>query len=509
MIEERKDVVSKKLGAELQGPSQNESVEILHTSTSDYMMWIKSDKIPFDHWPALSPEETGVPAVRRYLFDLPASQNLRDYIYHINEAVPAFVDKLKRVITQSDRDAGFQTIAEEFDNLRGQFMPAMVKQAHNALASYSKTSIGKINKDSAAYKESLNVRMNKKWLPLKHAAFTRIIKSRGMVPLGTSKAKGLENTVNWNAELASILKPGFIKWHATHTAQLRTLGAALPLQLQRLYVLTLSLINNSAANLITVEKAKKKWEPYKHGIQSKVLAMMDELIAEELRLRHRVTLEDARENNVIAAITDGIYDDVFASTPDLKPSQQGKPKRYVTPVLRYRKERLEKHFLSPDDHFIDKIINTFQDQLDEKMRSLVDKHFAKMNAMFDQYSKLMRDHAPVDYAINPIGEKQRQDLEMEIDHIEAVAKSLRDMLPAVCKKEAEGNAVEIYFDDHGDQIQDLDYFIDKVSSSKGIKTEAASGSSKRIKTETASGNSKRIKTEVASGSSKRIKTEGC
>jgi hypothetical protein len=217
VIRERAEIISEKLGATLQGLSRDGSVEILHTSISDYMIWIKSDKIPFERQPALSPEETGVPNTRRFLFNLPASQNLRDYANHINITVPGFIEKMKRVVTQSDRDAGFRTIADIFGDLRGRFMGDLMKELKWVCGNYSRKSIGKIERDSNAYKEALRLRLEKRWRTLKSAAFTRIVKSRGTVPHGTSKAKGLENTVNWNMELAAILKSGFLKWYDAHT----------------------------------------------------------------------------------------------------------------------------------------------------------------------------------------------------------------------------------------------------------------------------------------------------
>jgi hypothetical protein len=140
----------------------------------------------------------------------------------------------------------------------------------------------------------------------------------------------------------------------------------MPLALDMLYHKTVALMNDSAANLITVEKAKIKFASLQHQMKSKAIAMMEEMIAEEQRLLHRATLEDERENNIVAAITDEIYDDVFAATPELKTTAKGK-KRYVTPILKYRKERLEAHFLTAESHFIDKIIAHFKKQLEEKM----------------------------------------------------------------------------------------------------------------------------------------------
>ncbi|KAI8930516.1 hypothetical protein NX059_012465 [Plenodomus lindquistii] len=51
--------------------------------------------------------------------------------------------------------------------------------------------------------------------------------------------------------------------------------------------------------------------------------MMDLLMSEQLKLRHCAIIEDEREKNLIAAMTDTIYDNVLASTPKLKPTQLG------------------------------------------------------------------------------------------------------------------------------------------------------------------------------------------
>ncbi|KAF2819433.1 hypothetical protein CC86DRAFT_432039 [Ophiobolus disseminans] len=466
MIGDRATDISNKLGATLQGFSSDGAVEIIHTSTADYMVWIKSDKISFNNQPALSPEETGVPIIRRFLYNLPASQNYRDYTNHIDMTVPAFVDKLKRVVSHSDRDAGFRTIADDFDDLRSRFIREMILSLKNAYQSYLKISVNKIKRDTNAYKEAVKTRIQKHWLPLRSPAFTRLLKSRGTVPQGTSKARGLENTVNWNAELASIVRPGFQKWYASHTENMKLLKDALPLQLDRLYHETALLMNKSQANLITVEKSKLKWSPYRHRLQSKLMAMLEEMFAEEQRFLHRATLKDERENNMIAALTDNIYDDVFMSTPELKvnPTPPGKAKRYVTPVFRFRKDRLETHFLHAEAHFVDRLVVLFQSQLREKMEGLIDKHFTKIKAMLDDFSKLLRDHAPVDFSIDSRGEAIRAELELQIPYVEEKAEALHSILPIdLSERDETMLATE---DNYDDGNQDLSYYIEKVSKGK-------------------------------------------
>jgi hypothetical protein len=466
MIEDRAKEITEKLGTTLQGLSPDGPVEIMHTSTADYMNWIKTEKIPYSSQPALSPDETGVPVIRRFLFNLPASQNFRDYKNHIEVTVPAFVDKLKRVVTQSDRDAGFRTIADDFDDLRSRFLRGLVAQIKWHYQSYVKISIKRLRKDAGAYKGMVKSRIQNRWLNLRSPAFTRLLKSRGKVLQGTSKAKGLENTVNWNAELAAIMRPGFQGWYESHTENLRLLKDALPLQLDRLYKETVDLMKNSQANLITVEKSKFKWAPFRHRMQSKLTAMMEEMMAEENRFINRATLKDERENNIISALTDNIYDDVISSAPPLKTSS-GKTKRYVTPIFKFRKDRLETHFLHEEAHFVDRLIILFQEQLQEKMFGHIDKHFTKMSAMFDEFSRLLRDHAPVDFSIDFRGESIRAELEKHIDYIEEKAEAVRNLLPVEFTQEDEALlANEDNYDDANGDVPDLKYYLEKVSKRK-------------------------------------------
>jgi hypothetical protein len=103
--------------------------------------------------------------------------------------------------------------------------------------------------------------------------------------------------------------------------------------------------------------------------------------------------------------------------------------------------------------------------------------------MFNEFSKLLRDHAPVDYSINPMGESVREELEKQIVYIEGMAETLRDLLPKAPKEEDESAAhLDEYLEDSGDQVQDLN-FLEKVSKPKRTAGDAPKGVTKRIKHE--------------------------
>lgn len=483
-IQERAINISAILGEILRGPSKDDIINIFHTSTSDYINWLGAEKIPYDRQPDLCPEDTGVPAVRRFLFNLPATQNLRSYARIINVTVPAFVDKLKRVVSQSDRDADFQTIASECNAMHELRLRELSKQIIGAFLSTSKAASMRAKKDVPGYKTRIDDHVRKHWVALPAAAFNRLLKSRGIVPKGTSKAKGLEKSVNWNADLARFLTPLFTKWHAAHMIQLRNLRSALPLWMNRFYFATVTQMNNTAANLVTVEKAKKKWSFSRYRLQTKVEAMVHEMMVEEKRLLNRVTLEVERENNLIAEITDSIYDEVFASFPELK-SKPGQAKRYVMSPVHFRRNLLKELLISPGPqaHFVDKVCALYQEKSGEMMQHLVDKHFKIITGILHDIMKIIHDHGPVDFTIDNLGETMREVLNGHIPFIEAKAQTLRDLLPASLKKGHDETSTERdeFLEDSYDQIQDLKYFVDKVKS-KRVAEMSKGGAEKKLKT---------------------------
>lgn len=485
-IQERAIKISNILSATLEGPS-SQKIDIFHTSTSDYMNWIKSEKISYDRQPALSPEETGVPTIRRFLFNLPANQNLRAYAQMINVTVPTFIDKLKRVVSQSDRDEGFQTIAKECDSMHEFSLCALSEQFKHSLLSASKFAMAKTKKDVPGYKLQIDEKVRKQWVAFPAAAFNRILKSKGDVPQGSSKAKGLDKTVNWNADLAGYLRALFAKWNGSYTVQFGLLKGALSLCMDRLYFATVTQMDNTAANLVTVEKAKIKWKPAKDRFKVRIAAMFDDMMKEEKRLLNRVTLEAEQDNNLIAEITDSIYDEVFTSLPKVV-SKPGQRTRYEMSMINFKRNLLKELLISPKPqaHFVDRLLILFQDELEEKMHQVVDKHFEVITNYIRSITKVIHDHGPVDFTIDSVGENVREVLNGHIPYIETKAQALCDLLPVALKEgdsETSTNTNES-LEDSDVQPHDFKYFLGKFAKQKQKRAAETTmgGVNKKVKT---------------------------
>jgi hypothetical protein len=284
---------------------------------------------------------TGIPAIRKYLRDLPAEQNLKDYERHINTAIPAFIDKIKRTVGETKRDGGFRVIAEEFDRVRQVFMTRLLTQAKRSFQTISGLSMARMINDIPTFKERIEEFMTEDWFALKSGAWKRILKMRGTIPKGVSKAKGLEECSNWNKDLSAILAPGFHRWSKAYTEQMKAMPDSLRMALDQLHTKTTLMMSNCATNMVTVERAQKKWAPMRLKLKVKLPGLTDETTKLQQRILEWATMAFDCENNVVSNIADEVFnevfDEVFNSAPALKPPnpKHKRPmKQYVTPKLK-------------------------------------------------------------------------------------------------------------------------------------------------------------------------------
>jgi len=487
-IVDRARDISKDLTDKLQDRSTTEVPQFFHISAAEYMKWIKREKLIFRDQPDLPPEMTGIPSVRRYLYDLPAQRNLTAYNFHMNIVVPAFIEKLKRVVTESDRDADFRTIADDFDRLRTSFMGHLLVQTRSSFRSFSKTSINVIRAHTRAARQQVDHKIRKKWFLIKGQAFTKVLKARGNVPPGTSRAKELEQGCQWNMDLAQTMAPAFQKWYESHIEAMRVLREALVPALDQLYQRTLKLFHDSTANLVIVDRAKVKWEPMRYRLRVKMIALMDKVVEIDERFLHRATMEDERENNIISAMTGPMYDEIYHAAPELRAPSKKSKQKYVTPKIAFQKSMMDRMFLHSDNHFVDELTAKFQELLDARIDGLVTAQFEEMNSLLDDFSTSLREQAPVNYHVNPVGKKIRDDLRQLIPSIEEKAAELQGQLPKLIKNEKEQEIVEVY-DDPQASNEGLEFFITKANKRKktderGPKKREADSATKKAKRET-------------------------
>jgi hypothetical protein len=459
--------------------------QTFHASASEYMEWIRKAKINFLNQPAVPVEMTGIPAIRQFLLALPAQQNMQDYERHINIALPAFIEKVRRTVGETDRDGGFLTIADDFDRLRQCFMARLLSQAKSSFQKSSDGSMARLKHDIGSYKEQVEELLTEEWFLHKAAAWNRILKCRGSVPQGASQAQGLKEGANWNKQLALLLKPGFHKWSNAYREHMRPMTPSLSMALDQLHTKTTNVINNAAANVVTVEKSKRKWAPFRTKLQAKLLGMMSEIAKINQRTLEWATMEFDCENNVIANITNDMFDEVSKSAPALKPANpkaKKQTKSYVEPKGKFQRKKLAEMFLEPDIHFVDRVVKVVQSKFDKAVNSTLDENFAGIEKLLEEFSVTIRAQAPLTYTITEHGETIRAAVAEEIPRLQEKVDALRSMIPACIKREDETALIAI--DSAGVSIDEENLAVIYEKMAKRKKAEKNDKTrNKRIKTE--------------------------
>ena len=83
---------------------QAKGVEVLSVSVRQYALCI--DPLQ-DEESNISPEATGIPALRRYLFRLPAQTNYRALHHQVFETLPDLVVQIKRILEKYSNDEDY------------------------------------------------------------------------------------------------------------------------------------------------------------------------------------------------------------------------------------------------------------------------------------------------------------------------------------------------------------------------------------------------------------------
>lgn len=481
---DRNEEMTAELSAKLQGRKAQDMPQTFHTSAADYMEWIKPTRINFKNQPSLPVEMTGIPAIRQFLYSLPADQNVKDYEHHINTVLPTFIEKIRHTVNDSERNGGFETIAAAFEEIFKAFMARLLSQAKSSFQKASDDSISRIQADVPVLKDHVTELFLEDWNELKAAAFNRILKCRGNVPKGVSKARGLENGANWNKDLANILTPSFHKWANTYNERMKPMEPSLAYAFDQLHKKINRMMNNSTANLPTVEKAKKKWIPFRHKVQAKLISLTEAVDAVQTEKLEWATMAYERENNLVAGITNDIYIEVFNTVPALKapnPKAKKQYKQYVEPKLKFQKKKLADMLLHGDRHFVDIVINHFQGEFDKAMRQTLMEHFAGIEKLFEDFSRSLRALLPINYILTPEGESIRADVGERIPELEQKVERLRALLPVRASQEESG--IEIDSIDVKEDEDNLAVIFETMAKRKKAEAPTGRRQSKRVKQE--------------------------
>lgn len=156
---------------------------------------------------------------------------------------------------------------------------------------------------------------------------------------------------------------------------------------------------------------------------------MDEFQQLQQQTVHYATMEDGREISLVSAITDDIFDSVFASEPEVKSGCDAKKKKFVTPKIKFQKEEMTTRLLDPESHIVNQVFRLFQREYSQTIKALLKLHFTQLRDVLGTYSETLRAQSPIDYRVDRTGRAIRAELEQDLVMLEQDVKMLKELVP--------------------------------------------------------------------------------
>jgi hypothetical protein len=271
--------------------------------------------------------------------------------------------------------------------------------------------------------------VDEEWLTLRVPTLNKVLRCKGKVQIGTSKAKGLEKGCDWNENLSQVLAPAFKKWYVAQIKGVKAIDSRLVDTFCFFNNRFMENIDKTAAGISTTEKAKKHYRAYRDKFGIKLQLLSGAMNMKQEQLLRRATMEDGRQNSFIATLTDPLFDDIFKALPDLKPNQSGKRPKYVEPKGKFQKKRMKAKFTDEKQHFVDRALKSFEFLVNTTMAELLEEKIGDINTFLGEYSTHLRGLAPVNYQISQEGYEIRAKLQEKIPDMEELPSKLQQCFP--------------------------------------------------------------------------------
>ncbi|KAL1606539.1 hypothetical protein SLS60_003944 [Paraconiothyrium brasiliense] len=434
----RASKITSTLGGKLGGRGGADKVNVFHISANNYLDWQVKPMISFRDQPPLPPECTNIPAIRQYLFGLLAPRNYDDVVHHVYNFLPNYLQKIERAINESDRDADFGSLAQEFDQKMDELIKDHLAQAKQLFQQILKDTLVKVCADTSVYQKQVDAKICNEICKFTSPTFKKLMKYRGTLPPKASKAKGLENGCSYNRDFSNIIAPAILKWDSTYADRMQPMRQSLINFTAVMGHTVLSMLNMSSANVMVVESAKRKWKPYRIKLQVKMEVLMDCFEKLHKNAVIKATMEDGRQNGLVAMITDEHFDAALdAELPQDSSSHSVKKKSRETRI-KFQKRTLTERFSGPENYFIDDVFKLFYDDSSKNIDNLLDKHYHQIQDIMEKYSASLKEETPISYKVEQGGIDIRADIARAFPDFEKTIAGLQKQLPNLTRNQDDG-----------------------------------------------------------------------
>jgi hypothetical protein len=196
---------------------QAKNVEVLSVSARQYMLCV--DPLQ-DEEPKISPEATGIPALRRYLFSLPAQTNYRALRHHVFDTLPDLTVQITRILEKFSKDEDYNSmrryLAEQSTKLRD-----IIQSLARSLPEKHVTNPWTANDKHTIIAELKSIIQSMVQPAVYYSTFLKMLRENGIPCSGKAKGRNLNHEV-------LLTMNGFIEtWNVRMMTRTENLAAAL------------------------------------------------------------------------------------------------------------------------------------------------------------------------------------------------------------------------------------------------------------------------------------------
>jgi hypothetical protein len=198
-------------------------VEVLSVSAMQYHLCVNSRP---DEEPKISPEATGIPALRRYLFGLPAQSNFQTLYRHVFDTLPDLVIETTRVLDKFSSDRDYSRLREHVLDTAA-ILPLSLKNLARSLPR-EHVAYPWVAKDKRNIIPQLTSVIYALPHQLHYPTFEKMLRENGIPANG----KGLGR--NLNGDISAVLGRYIETWYNGMTTHIKTLADQLEFPLRSL-----------------------------------------------------------------------------------------------------------------------------------------------------------------------------------------------------------------------------------------------------------------------------------
>ncbi|KAL1613151.1 hypothetical protein SLS60_001383 [Paraconiothyrium brasiliense] len=391
-------------------------ISVFSISASMYIEWMKQDRL---RRPLMSPEETGVPAVRQYLLHLCAEPNLKIYKDHAFDKMDDLLDKCRRITDVEKKDDGYALLRPRYTEVVAEIRQELVRIFDEFLEDDIEEVFDDESEKQKRQKQLLGIvdgwGYGSQW-----NTYRACLMRKGIGWSGAAKYKNTENPTgryNWNEDQGNVIVADMDDWKNRMEDAVSTLIEEFDVAIASGCEDIEMCIQASSLPPKLCADAVKEWK----GCEKKVLDVnLDEKFHGAVNATHQyaTTETDVRCMNARLNI------DYYKRAYDIDTWSQDKfPNRFAA-----QKSKMHDLMSNPDEKgrtLIDRIEHAVRIRSKKYLKAAFAEFLAEIMKKIEAFDEHISDRAPLDYELTDVDRQLREDIVKRIPELEVMVQDVR------------------------------------------------------------------------------------